>query len=192
MACHNCDAAFWALDLDAPLSIEAQSSGINSETAPKWSIIRYQFPARGKKPPVTMTWYDGGKLPPADLVEGETLPKNGTILVGAKGRVVFRDWNPDGFRVLPEATFKDFQAPAPTLPRAPKGPYQEWIAACKGGPKCLSNFEYAGRLTETVLLGIVALRTGQRLDWNVRKLQARNCPAADAYIRREYRKGWTL
>jgi predicted dehydrogenase len=192
MACHNCDAAFWALELDAPLSIEAESSGINSETAPKWSIIRYQFPARGKKPPVTLTWYDGGKLPPNELVEGAALPKNGTILVGSNGRVVFKDWNPDGFRVLPEEKFKDFKAPAPTIPRASKGPYQEWIAACKGGPLCLSNFDYAARLTETVLLGIVALRAGRRLEWNGRKLQAKNCPEAYQYIRRDYRKGWTL
>ncbi len=192
MACHNCDAAFWALELDAPRTVEAESSGINSETAPKWSVIRYQFPARGKKPPVTLTWYDGGKLPPKELVDGETLPKNGTIMVGSQGRVVFRDWNPDGFRVLPEEKFKDFKPPTPTIPRAPQGSYQEWITACKGGPNCLSNFAYAGRLTETVLLGIVALRTGRRLEWNSRKLKAAGCPEADQYIKREYRKGWTL
>jgi len=192
MACHNADAAFWALKLDAPTSIEAQSSEVNNETCPKWSIIRYEFPARGSLPPVTLTWYDGGKKPSRDLVDGAELPLNGTILVGSKAKIAFRDWNPNGFRLLPEEQFKDFKGPEETLPRAPKGPYQEWIAACKGGPMCQSNFEYAARLTETVLLGNVAVRAGKKLEWNAAKMKATNCPEADPYIHREYRKGWKL
>lgn len=192
MGCHNADAAFWALKLDAPLSIEAESSGVNSETCPKWSIVRSEFPKRGKLPPVTITWYDGSKLPSADLVGGEALPKNGTIFVGSKGKVVFKDWNPDGFRMLPEDQFKDFKGPAHSIPRAHDGPYKEWIAACKGGPMCLSNFDYAGRLTEFVLLGNVALRAGKKIEWDAKKLRAKNCPEADQFIRREYRKGWEL
>src|SRR5262245_9823807 len=83
MGCHNCDAAYWALKLDAPLTVEAESSGVNTETAPKWSIVRSTFPARGNMPPVTMTWYDGGKMPSRDLVDGAELPKNGTIIIGS-------------------------------------------------------------------------------------------------------------
>jgi len=192
MACHNMDAAFWSLKLDSPLRVEAESSGVNKETCPAWSIIRYEFPARGSMPPVTLTWYDGGKLPSRELVGGEVLPKNGTILVGSKGKIVFRDWNPDGFRLLPEDKFKGFEGPPQTVPRTPKGPYQEWIQACKGGPMCLSNFEYAARLTETVLLGNVAVRAGQKLEWDGKRMKATNCPAADPFIHREYRKGWTL
>jgi predicted dehydrogenase len=192
MGCHNADAAFWALKLDAPASVEAESSGVNSETCPKWSIVRSDFPKRGELPPVTITWYDGGKLPSRDLVGGEALPKNGTIFVGSKGKIVFKDWNPDGFRLLPEDQFKDFKGPAQSIPRASEGPYKEWIAACKGGPVCLSNFDYAGRLTEFVLLGNVALRAGKRIEWDAEKLRATNCPEADAFIRREYRKGWEL
>jgi len=163
-----------------------------AETCPKWSIIRSEFPKRGKLPPVTLTWYDGGKLPSRDLVGGEELPKNGTIIVGSNGRIVFRDWHPDHFRLLPEEKFKDFKGPAPTIPRAPEGQYKEWIAACKGGPMCLSNFDYAARLTEFVLLGNVALRVGQKIEWDAKKLKAKNCPAADRFIHREYRKGWKL
>lgn len=192
MGCHNCDAAYWALKLDAPLTVEAESSGVNAETAPKWSIVRSTFPARGKMPPVTLTWYDGGKMPSRDLVDGAELPKNGTIIIGSKAKIAFRDWNPNGFRLLPEDQFKDFKGPEPTLQRAPNGPYREWIEACKGGPMCLSNFDYAGRLTEFVLLGNVALRTGKKIEWDAKKLRAKNCPEADQYIRREYRKGWTL
>jgi predicted dehydrogenase len=192
MGCHNSDAAFWALKLAAPLTVEAESSGVNRETAPKWSIVRSQFGKRGKLPPVQITWYDGGKLPEASLVGGEALPKNGTIMVGSKGTIVFRDWNPNGFRVLPEAQFKDAPRPKPSIARANNNPYQEWIAACKGGPPCLSNFEYAVPLTEFVLLGNVALRVGKKIEWDPKRLRAKNCPEADQYIRREYRKGWEL
>ena len=192
MGCHNSDAAYWALKLDAPTSVEAESSGVNSATCPKWSIVRSEFPARDKMPPVTMTWYDGGKKPSRDLADGIELPLNGTIINGSKGNIVFRDWNPNGFRLLPEDRFKDFTGPAQTIQRAPDGPYREWIEACKGGPPCLSNFDYAGRLTEFVLLGNVALRVGKKIEWDAKKLRAKNCPEADQYIRREYRKGWDL
>jgi len=192
MGCHNSDAAYWALKLDAPTSVEAESSGVNSETCPKWSIVRSQFPARGKMPPVTLTWYDGGKKPGRELADGIDLPLNGTIIIGSKARIVFHDWNPNGFRLLPEDKFKDFAGPAQTIQRAPDGPYREWIEACKGGPPCLSNFDYAGRLTEFVLLGNVALRVGKKIEWDAKKLRAKNCPEADPYIRREYRKGWEL
>jgi len=192
MGCHNADAAYWALKLDAPVSVEAESSGVNSETCPKWSIVRSHFAARGKLPPVTMTWYDGAKMPSRDLGDGNELPKNGTIMIGTKGKIVFRDWNPDGFRLLPEDKFNNFKGAPPTIQRAPNGPYREWIEACKGGAPCLSNFDYAGRLTEFVLLGNVALRVGKKIEWDAKKMRAKNFPEADQYIRREYRKGWEL
>ena len=113
-------------------------------------------------------------------------------MVGSKGKIMFRDWNPDGFRLLPEDRFVDFKGPMPSLQRAPNGPYREWIEACKGGPACLSDFDYAGRLTEFVLLGNVALRVGKKIEWDAKRMRAKNCPEADQYIRREYRKGWEL
>jgi predicted dehydrogenase len=180
MGCHNIDAAFWALKLEYPQSIEAESSGANSETAPKWSIIRYKFPTRGKLPPVDLTWYDGGKLPPGR--DPKTLPKNGCLIVGSKGTIAFKDWNPNGFMLQPEDQFKDFVGPTPTIPRSP-GHYKEWIAACKGGPAPLSNFDYAALLTETCLLGNLALRVGKRIDWDAKKMRARNCPEAEQLIR---------
>jgi predicted dehydrogenase len=192
MACHNCDAAYWALDLGQPLTIEAETSGVNSETAPKWAIVRFEFSQRGNLPPVKLTWYEGGKKPSRDLADGADLPANGTLMLGSKGKILFRDWNPNNFRLLPEDKFKDYQGPPQSIPRAPDGPYKEWIAACKGGSPCLSNFDYAAPLTEFVLLGNLAMRTGKKIEWDAKKLEAKNCPEAAQFIRRDYRNGWTL
>jgi predicted dehydrogenase len=192
MACHNCDAAYWALQLGQPTSAEAESSGINAETGPKSCLVRFEFPKRGKLPAVALTWYEGGRKPNRDLADGAELPANGTLMIGSKGKILFRDWHPNNFRLLPEDKFKDFQAPPPSIPRAPDGPYKEWIAACKGGPKCLSNFDYSGPLTEFVLLGNVALRAGKKIEWDGEKLRVTNCPEAEQYVQRSYRSGWTL
>jgi predicted dehydrogenase len=192
MGCHNMDAAFWALELGAPTSVEAEVSGISLQTAPKWSVIRYQFPARGQKPPVTLTWYDGRKKPSADLIGEKELPKNGSLIIGSKGTIAFKEWNPNGFRLLPEETFKNFDEPAPFLPRVGGNPYQEWIKACKGGALCLSNFEYSVPLTEMVLLGNLALRVGEKIEWDSENLKAKGNAKADPFIKTEVRKGWEV
>ena len=187
MGCHIIDAAFWALDLGAPVAVEAESSDVNGETAPSWSIVRYEFPQRGNKPAVKLTWYDGGKLPSRDLFEvgpDQKLDDNGSLFVGEKGKLAL-DYK--GVRLIPER--KDFQPPPKTVPRSP-GHYTEWIAACKGGAPAMSNFGYAGSLTEAVLLGNVALRVGKKIEWDAQNLQVRNAPEAAQYIRRQYRKGW--
>jgi len=93
--------------------------------------------------------------------------------------------------LLPAAQFKDFQPPAPYLPHSP-GHHAEWIQACKTGSPTGSNFQYAAALTEMVLLGNVALRVGKKIEWDAANMKAKNCPEADQYIRREYRKGWSL
>ena len=112
----------------------------------------------------------------------------GFLFVGEKG-MLLADYTR---RVLlPEARFAEFKPPAPTIPDSP-GHYAEWVAACKTGSPTGCNFDYSGALTETVLLGNVAYRAGKRLDWDPVRLKATNCPEADRFIRREYRKGWTL
>ena len=93
--------------------------------------------------------------------------------------------------LLPEADFKDYKPPEPTIPTS-IGHHKEWIEACKTGSPTTCNFDYSGALTEAVLLGTVAYRVGQKLDWDPVDLKATNCPEADRYLRREYRKGWTL
>jgi len=190
MGCHIIDPVFWALKLTSPSTIEAEGPSVHAETAPKWCIIRYEFPARDKLPAVKLTWYDGGKLPPAELAEGVKLPANGALFVGDRGKLLV----PHGggkWQLLPEAKFAEFKGPEPFLPKS-AGHYADWIAACKGGPPAGSNFSYAGPLTETVLLGNVALRVGKKLTWDSAGLQVSNCPEAAALIRRDYRKGWSL
>jgi predicted dehydrogenase len=197
MACHVLNMAFLALDLGAPISVEAESSPIHRETAPLWSIIRYEFPARGKAgttgrgllPPLSLTWYDGGKKPPAELV-GAPLTANGSLLVGDSGKLYTLDDFGSTFKLLPEEKFADLQPAVQPMPEVAH--HREWIAACKTGSATLANFDFAAGLSETVLLGNVALRVGQKINWDSEHLRATNCPAADALVQREYRAGWTL
>ena len=192
MGCHNMDAAFWALELGAPTSVVAEAAGIHPDTAPKWSVIRYEFPARGAKPPVRLTWYDGGKKPSPDIIGEKSLPKNGSLIVGSKATIAFREWNPNGFRVLAEGKELHYEDPDPLFPRVGDNPYKEWITACKGGSLCLSNFEYSVPLTEMVLLGNAALRCGEKIEWDARNLKARGNPDADQFLRSRPRQGWEV
>lgn len=204
MGIHNLDTAFWALELGAPISAEVKdcAPGLHDaamkETAPLWSITEIHFPARGAKPPVKMTWYDGGKTPPAELFHGEEINKadGGSLIIGDKGTLYTRTWhggqNPkDMFLLLPRKQFIDFQPPSPTLPRT-RSHHQEWVSACRGEGKSLSHFGYAAMLTESLLLGNLALRTGQKIDWDSSMMRATNCPAADEFIKPTFRSGWTM
>jgi len=191
MACHTMNLAFWALNLRDPVSIEAETSGFNGETFPRWSIVRYQFPSRGNLPPCKMVWYDGGQKPPAELLQGEPMAESGLLLVGSEGTFYSPGDYGAGYVLLPREKFANYQPPAPTIPRSP-GHHQEWINACKGGPPAMSNFDYASALTETALLGNLAIITGERINWDARRMRAVNSPKADRVIRPVYRSGWTL
>ena len=198
MGCHIIDPIFWGLDLGSPTSVEAEyDSPHNDETAPNWSIVRYAFAARGDRPALKFTWYDGGKLPPRDLTDGLVGPgpdgkvrlDNGVLIVGEKGRLLSD--RRTSYRLLPEADFKDFQRPPRTLPESP-GHHLEWVNACKGGEPSLANFAYSGPLTEMVLLGNVAIRAGKKIEWDAKEMKVTNAPEANRFVRREYREGWTL
>ncbi|VTS02977.1 Gfo/Idh/MocA family protein [Tuwongella immobilis] len=193
MACHTANMAYMALKLGAPKSVEVvYSSGLSPVSPPKSSVLKYTFPARGEGyPAVTLFWYDGGKLPPADLVKGLNLPSSGSLLVGKKGMLYSPNDYGAQYKLLPEADFKEVKLPPQTIARSP-GHYREWIEACKGGKPAMSNFDYAGPFTEFVLLGNVALRVGKTINWDAESLKAAGCPEADEFIRREYRKGWAL
>jgi predicted dehydrogenase len=200
MACHTANMAFMALKLGYPTSVVAECDEINPETYPGWAVIHYQFPARGDMPPVKLTWYEGKRdghkvLPPPELTRGQKVSDSGSLLVGDKGILYSPNDYGASYTLLPEKDFKDYEGPAELLPRNGRGDDGmkiEWIAAIKGGPPAMSNFDYAGLLTETVLLGNVAMRVGKKLEWDGPKLKATNCPEADQFIRREYRKGWSL
>jgi predicted dehydrogenase len=192
MACHTANMAVMALDLFDPVSIVAESSGIvENETFPKSSKIVFEFPERGERGPVKMVWYDGGNLPPAELAPGQELPSSGSLLVGSEGTLYSPNDYGAKFFLLPEEKFADYKRPEPTLPRSP-GHFTEFANACKGGEAAMSNFNYAARLTETILLGNVAMRAGQKIEWDAEKQLVTNLPDANHYLGREYREGWTL
>ena len=186
MGCHYMDLPFWALDLQHPTACEAEGPPPHPETCPEGLVVRYEFPARGGRPPVRLTWYDGNKTPKE--VAGQRVPGSGVMFVGSAGRM-FADYS--SYRLFPQDVFADFKPPTPSIPRSP-GHYAEWIAACKGGAPAACSFDYGGPLTETVLLGNVAYRVGKRIAWDAAKLEATNAPAAAAFVRKAYRAGWEV
>jgi predicted dehydrogenase len=191
MGCHIIDPACWALDLGYPVSVEAQPGEFNSESYPQKTIIRWEFPARGDLPPLTLTWYDGSNRPPRpkELEKNRRMPDQGGLYYGDKGTILLPHGG--GPRLIPESKMKGFEAPEPFLPRDVDH-YQEWIRACKGGPKPLANFDYSGPLTEAILLGNVAALAGEKLNWDGPNLKVTNIQKANRYLRRRYRDGWTL
>ena len=199
IGCHTLDGPFWALDLRGPCEVHAEHGGNTDETYPNWSVITYKFPARpgaggATLPPVTLTWYDGGKKPPRpeSLPAGEQLGDGGVLLVGTKGTLAIGGLAAQARpRLLPDTLARDFQPPAPTLSR-PKNHKVDWLTACKGGPRAGSDFaDYGGPLTEFALLGNVAIRAGERITWDPKAFRT-NSAKADGFLRREYRKGWEL
>ena len=150
--------------------------------------MRYKFPARFDLPPVELTWYDGGKRP--ELAQELALRdwRNGVLFVGSHGMLV-ADYGRR--KLLPESQFAGFQPPQPFIP-ASVGHHQEWINACKAGSATTCNFAYGSVLTEAVLLGNVAYRTGEKLEWNGPLAKVKNSRQAGNYLRTEYRSGWEL
>jgi predicted dehydrogenase len=212
MGCHTANLPYMGLQLGQPTSVVAETAEKKRDCFPAWAIITYQFPARGELPPVKLIWYDGGKTPPEDIMSGRKtakaeeessdtpakskLAKSGCLLIGSKGML----FSPDDYgatqRLLPSEDFANFEAPPPSLPRGTGSPllwhYREWVNACKGGPKTMSNFDYASRLTEAVLIGNLAVRTGKKITWDTTTMKAVGCPEADPFIKPEFRKGWEV
>jgi predicted dehydrogenase len=199
IGCHSFDPVFRALKLGPALSVEAASTRVNEETYPLASRVTYQFAAREGMPPLTLTWYDGGMRPPRpeEMEEGLELGATGALIVGDKGKI-FTGANRSGWRLIPEKRAKEYGAPPKKLERS-IGHYKEWVAACKGGKPAGANFDWAGPLTETVLLGNVALRmkmreemTEKKLLWDSKELKFTNSEMGNRFLRREYRAGWSI
>jgi predicted dehydrogenase len=191
--CHDLDAACWALDLREPLSVEARSAGPkDAEIGPHGSIAYYHFGPRGDRPAVKITWYDGGLAPerPMGLPPSERLPSRGVLFIGDKGALLCGGAGGKP-RLLSTSKTDGAKSPEPTLPRS-KGHHRDWLDACKGGKPAGSNFEYGARLTEIVLLGVLALRTGHEIHWDAANLKAKGFPGADPFIKERYRKGWEV
>ena len=199
MGSYSFDTIFRVLKLEAPVSVEASCTDRYEETYPLASVIHYNFPARSEMPPVKFTWYDGGLKPPRPeeleenrpfRVEGED-GDEGLLFVGDRGKILcgFNGMSP---RLIPEAKMTGYQQPPKTLPRSP-GNEREWLDACKGSKvKPGGNFEFSGMVTETLLLGNVATRSAQKLNWDRANMKVVNADALEKYVRPERRKGWEL
>lgn len=182
---HKLSTVFKALNLGHPATVEASATKLSAETYPLGEIVRFEFPARDGRPPVTLTWYDGGLKPPrpSELEPDDVL--RDVIYIGDRGKLM-------GTRLIPESRMEKYKLPPKTLPRSP-GHHQEWIAACRGGPPAGSNFpDHAGLLTEVCLLGNAAVRAQKKLTWDGAKLRVTNDAAANQLLHRAYREGWTL
>jgi len=199
MGSYSFDTIFRVLKLEAPVSVEASSSERYEETYPLASVIHYNFPARGDIPPVKFTWYDGGLKPPRpeELEEDRPLKgegednDEGLLFVGDRSKILcaFNGARP---RLIPESKMNSYKQPPKTLPRSP-GNEREWLDACKGGKvKPGGNFEFSGLVTETLLLGNVATRLGQKLNWDRPDLKVLNSDSAQKFVRPERRRGWEL
>ena len=203
MACHIMDMPWWSLELGSPTSVKASHGGNTLESAPNWSVIDYKFGYRGNRPPVKLVWYDGKKngvqnAPSLEISGGVDMIKKGrggfgSLLVGDKGRMFFNRFNEwivmgrddDEVRQIETQTQK-------TIPRT-KDNYTEWVDAITGkGHNPLSRFEIAGPFTEMVLLGNLAIRAGEKVLWDTKKLRSLNSDKANSFVRGEYRKGWKL
>jgi predicted dehydrogenase len=195
MGIHNLAPVFSALKLGAPLSVCASSTAVFPETVPLACLIHYEFPARGDLPPVKLHWYDGGLLParPDELADGIALnPEDGVLFVGDKGKLLVEGWGGESPRLIPEKRMQEYRRPPKSLPRS-VGHHREWVDACKTGSATRSNFDFAGPLTEAVLLGSVCVRNGGgRLDWDSAAMKITNAPKANGFLHYTYREGWSL
>ncbi len=211
MAAHLIDHPYWALGLTYPTSVEATFTpwGVdiknNKVSYPMGSHVVYHFPARGKQPPVKLTWFDGGLMParPDVLPDDVQLdPGGGVIFIGEKGILVHATYasNP---KLYPQSLHEAAAKVPKTYFRVEKSGEGEfaaakhrmnWINAIKGKEKATCPFEYASRLTETMLLGVVAMKVGQskKIYYDGEKGVITNNSDANQYLQREYRKGWTL
>ncbi len=187
MACHYMDLPFWALKLRHPTHCEAAGPEVHPETCPLGLTVRYKFPEReGGFPPVALTWYDGDMIP--KTIGEQRVPGSGVMFVGSEG-MLFANYG--SYKYFPNDPTAKLEVPEQTIPKS-IGHHAEWIKACKDGSPTTCNFDYSGALTESVLLGNVAYRTGQALEWDAKSLKATNCAAADQYLRKEYREGWEV
>jgi predicted dehydrogenase len=199
MACHTMNMPYAALDLRDPLSVQAVTSGHNKDSYPKWSVITYEFPANDWRPALKMLWYDGGKRVDKELIDGKNPSGSGCVIIGEKGKIYSPNDYGAQFEVL-----GDVELPEVEFEQSP-GHFAEWVRAIKGGPPAMSNFpDYASPLTETVLLGNLAVWVaagqgvegevveGEKVEWDAKNLKAKNVPGLEGIVKPVYREGYTL
>jgi predicted dehydrogenase len=193
MGAHLLDVSFWALNLGMPTSIETVSTPFNKVSYPHATQTFFEFPARAKMPAVKLTWYDGGLLPPkpVELGEEELKKDGGALLIGSQGKLMHDTYGIRP-RLLPKLLQESTAKPPQTLPRIKDESHEmNWVVAAKGKTAASCPFEYAAELTEIMLLGVVALRTGKKISYDAATMRITNVPEANDYLRREYRQGWS-
>jgi predicted dehydrogenase len=188
MACHTVNTPFAALGLQDPTSVVAETSGHNKETYPSWCIIEFAFPANDNRGDLTMYWYDGGKKPSSDLLQGKPASPSGALIIGDKGSLyMMGDYAEKGLHWL------GVDPPKVEFERS-IGHFQEYVRAIKGGEPAKSNFpNYAGPLTETILLGNLAVwADGKKIEWDAKNLKATNAPEVMHIVKKEYHNGISI
>ncbi len=197
--CHVVDPVFWALDLGSPSTIVAQVKDYDFKTQgdafPKGDVITYEFPAKGKRGPVTLHWYSGTeRMPrPPELEPDEKPVEIGAVVVGDKGSIMYGSHGAGGVRIIPDAKQEAYTRPKKTLPRGLEH-HRDWLEAIRNGKKAGSDFaNYGGPLTELAMLGVIAIKlAGTKLEWDADRVRFSNNPAANAWLTPPYRAGWTL
>ncbi len=192
-ACHQLDAAVYALDLGAPLSVEPATTELPPGTFPASATLEYAFAARGDHPPVRVRWFDGGILPPQPVPGFKFNVSGGSIFYGDKGIMAVGSHSSTA-RLLPDARMAELRGSLPpkTIPRIVGGPHVEWVNAIRAGARCGSDFQNAAPLAEIALLGVAAIRAQTRLEWDATAGRVTNSPTAQRFIGPgyDYRPGW--
>lgn len=196
MGAHLIDHPFWALELEAPETVETRSSEFNGDSHPVASMTWYDFPARGDYPPVRMTWYDGGFMPPRpeELPDDETLePGGGVLYIGSEAKLIHETYGSNP-RFLPDELDQDLPDVPELYERVPEENHEmNWVRAIRGEAEATSPFSYAAPLTETMLLGLVSLKAGHRkIEWDAENMEVTNLPEANDHLSRTAREGWEL
>ena len=196
--CHVIDPVFWTLDLSAPTTVEAETGDYDperhGETFPSSSIVRYEFPARGSRPAVKLTWYDGEARPPMppEIKEAEKFPSIGALVVGDKGKIIYGSHGAGRPTLLDPEKMAEVSKEPKRLARSP-GHYKEWVECCKSGKRAGSDFSYGGPLTEIALIGVIAMRCkGKKLQWNSAEMKFTNSSEANRWLKPEFRPGWMV
>jgi len=193
MGAHLIDFPMWALNLGLPTVVETEATPFNGATYPDATTTHYEFAKRDGLPPVTLTWYDGGLMPPdpPELDGGKLNPGGGILYVGKKGKLLQESSAPP--RLLPMSRHNSYGPPKERLTRVPHEEHEmNWINTIKGKDQISCPFDYAAKLTETMLLGIASLRANSKLYYDAATMRVTNNSAADQFLTREYRQGWAL
>lgn len=197
IGCHTFDAPFWILDLGAPTKIEVErQEPPGPGFIPMGSVVTYHFPARGKKPPVVLKWFEKGyDVPkPKCWEKDKNLPhEGGMYMEGSKETLFHSGMRPTSPQILPTSRYMEIKGKLKNIPKLPSikgGPIGEWFSAIKGGPMTGSHFDYAAPLTEMVLLGAIAQRSGKTIEWDAENMKIKGHPEFDAWIDEPARKGW--